>query len=131
MSEGADRVSLQGELQRRVMRVLWDSGEARVEDVRAALGGPSAYTTIQTVLNRLAGRGLVERVRSGPAYLYRAAVSEADFLSTAFSQVLDDASEPARRLALSRLVEKLDREELDEARRLADEARRRREGPLG
>lgn len=53
-------VQLQGELQLEVMRVLWRLGRpGSVEDVRSSLPQRQrgAYTTVQTVLNRLAEEG--------------------------------------------------------------------------
>ena len=46
----------------RVMKALWDVGPASVADVRAELsrrGHEVAYTTVMTLLGRLAGKGAV------------------------------------------------------------------------
>ena len=40
----------------------------------------SAYNTVQTGLERLSDRGLLRRERSGNAFVYRPAVSEAEYL---------------------------------------------------
>lgn len=49
------------------MGALWRIGEGRVGEVRGALPERyrSAYTTVQTVLNRLSERGLLSRERAG------------------------------------------------------------------
>ncbi len=39
-----------------------------------------AYTTAQTVLNRLVDRGLVSRRREGRAFRYSATITEADYV---------------------------------------------------
>ena len=54
------------------LRALWTLGEGCVEDVRQALGDarPLAYTTIMTVLERLARRGAVSRHKAGRTYVY-------------------------------------------------------------
>lgn len=56
---------IQGELQAQVMAALWRLGSGTVDQVRDALPARyrSAYTTVQTVLNRLAERGLLDRER--------------------------------------------------------------------
>jgi predicted transcriptional regulator len=62
-----------GELERSVMDQLWSSPEAQsVRDVHLALtrNRDLAYTTVMTVLDRLAKKGLVRRERDGRAYLY-------------------------------------------------------------
>ncbi|HET9402418.1 MAG TPA: BlaI/MecI/CopY family transcriptional regulator [Candidatus Acidoferrales bacterium] len=56
------------------MNALWPLGEATVREVQAAISGyrPRAYTTIMTILDRLARKGVVARRKIGRAYLYRA-----------------------------------------------------------
>ena len=52
---GRDAPEFRGDLQAEVMSAVWRLGEAKVEDIRALQPARrrSAYTTIQTVLNRL------------------------------------------------------------------------------
>jgi predicted transcriptional regulator len=118
-----------GALQQEVMRALWRLGEGTVEDVRSALPKKrrGAYTTVQTVLNRLSERGLLRRQRSGAAFMYVPRMTEAQYLERSLSETLADASEDARQAALAGLVGDLDDAELKRIRaRAADVARRRR-----
>lgn len=109
------------------MRVMWRLGGGSVDDVRGALRKPGAYTTVQTVLNRLAARGLLKRERIGNAIRYRPRLSEADYLARSLNRTLAGASsEEARRTALAALVGDLKPSELSAIRRLAGKARRRR-----
>ena len=64
------------------MNVLWPLGEATVRDVQQALRPtrPRAYTTIMTILDRLAQKGVVQRQKAGRAWLYRANLSAASAL---------------------------------------------------
>jgi len=114
---------LQGELQMQVMAALWRIEGGSVEDVRAGL--PSryrgAYTTVQTVLNRLAERGLLARHKRGRVVIYTPTVSEADYLSGAIEQTLAGASREARQAALARLIGGADESEISDLRRLARE----------
>ncbi len=73
------------------MRALWPLGEATVREVREAMAGrrPRAYTTVMTILDRLAQKGIVSRRKAGRAYVYRPNVS----------------AEQARAFALGQLVE--------------------------
>src|SRR5205807_8633623 len=68
------------ELQLAILRVLWDRGEATVQDIWEALHADRglAQTTVATMLSRLERRGVVTR-RAPPQsrqYHYRAAVTE-------------------------------------------------------
>jgi len=73
------------------MNALWRLGEATVRDVHAALANtrPRAYTTIMTILDRLAHKRVVERKKAGRAWLYTPNLS----------------AEQARTHAVARLVE--------------------------
>ena len=73
------------------LNVLWPLGEATVRDVQQALQPtrPRAYTTIMTILDRLAQKGVVQRQKSGRAWLYRANLSAAEARSHAIAQVVD------------------------------------------
>jgi predicted transcriptional regulator len=119
---------IQGDLQEQIMRVMWRIGQGGVEDVRRGLPkrNRGAYTTIQTVLNRLSERGLLERDRVGNAISYSPLVSEADYLSQSLNRTLSGASQEARRTALASLVGDLDPAELGEIRDLARKINRKR-----
>jgi predicted transcriptional regulator len=93
-----------------------------------------AYNTVQTVLNRLAEQGLVSRQRTGVAIEYEPALSEAEYLAHAISQMLAAASMGARRTAMARLIGDLGESDLDNLRRVATQAggsRRRRWRSVG
>lgn len=122
---------LAGELQLQVMAAVWRVDGGTVEQVRREL--PSRYrgahNTIQTVLNRLAKRGLLSRHKAGTAIEYRPRVSEEDYLSGSIAHTLAGASTEARRAALARLIGQLDDDEVTDLRRRARQpgkTRRRR-----
>lgn len=112
---------IQGELQAQIMAALWRIGSGTVEQVRTALPPRyrGAYTTVQTVLNRLAERGLLQRAKQGNAIVYRPAFTEAEYVSRSIEHALSGASSEAREVALSRLVGAMERDELARLRRLA------------
>ena len=68
------------ELQLAILRVLWERGEATVQDIWEALHPERglAQTTVATMLSRLERRGVVTRRAQARQYHYQAAVSEAD-----------------------------------------------------
>jgi predicted transcriptional regulator len=72
------------------MNALWPSGEATVREIQQALRAtrPRAYTTIMTILDRLAQKGVVERRKAGRAWVYRANLSTDEARAQAVSQVV-------------------------------------------
>lgn len=130
MVRGADRSELdfRGDLQAEVMAAIWKLGQAKVDDVRAQLPPKrqSAYNTIQTVMNRLADRGLLTRERQGNAFIYRPRFAESEYLARSIEGRLAAASPDTRRAALVTLVEGLEGEELDDIARLAKKVKRGR-----
>jgi len=61
-----------GELQRAVMEVVWETGEASVHDVRAKLERRKklAYTTVLTVMQKLEKAGWLDHRTQGNRYIY-------------------------------------------------------------
>ena len=64
-----------GSLERAVMTVVWQRPQVTVREVHALLARPVAYTTVMTTLDRLYKKGLVQRTRTGRAFVYSAAHS--------------------------------------------------------
>ena len=119
-----DLTPIQGELQAQAMAALWRLGAGTVEQVRSALPPryQGAYTTVQTVLNRLADRKLLDRLREGRGIVYRPRVTEAEYFSSAMRHALSGASADARQAALAELLGSLSDAEASEVMRLADAA---------
>lgn len=117
-----------GELQAQVMSTLWSIETGTVDEVRSALPRRyrGAYTTVQTILNRLVDRGLLARERSGRRYVYTPRLSEAEYLSGAMNRALAGASKAARQAALAQFVGTMKDEERDELERLAASIPRRK-----
>lgn len=63
-------------LQLTLMQVLWERGEATVQDVQQSLDRPLAQSTVATLLSRLEKRGMVTHRVDGRHYVYRGEVSE-------------------------------------------------------
>jgi predicted transcriptional regulator len=73
------------------MNTLWPLGEATVRDIREHLAQrrPRAYTTIMTIMDRLACKGIVERSKRGRAYVYRARLSLKEARTQAVGQLVN------------------------------------------
>lgn len=72
------------------LNAIWPLGEASVRQVQEALASrrPRAYTTIMTILDRLAQKGIVTRRKAGRAYLYRASLMPSEARENAVEQVV-------------------------------------------
>ena len=108
-----------------VLKVLWDRPGATVREVNAALreqGRDQAYTTVQTLLQRLEAKGYVASDKSGPAHLYRAAVSRDDLLSRRLRELAEQLCDGTASHLLHALVEgnQLTSEEIRQLREMLD-----------
>ncbi|HET9127639.1 MAG TPA: BlaI/MecI/CopY family transcriptional regulator [Propionibacteriaceae bacterium] len=77
-------MAILGDLEHLIMAVLWQSSEPQsVREVHEKLRADRdlAYTTVMTVLDRLAKKELVSRELDGRAWRYRPAVSAAQLVS--------------------------------------------------
>ena len=71
-----------GPLEWRVLQALWDrAADACVRDLQAAFPD-IAYTTLMTTMDRLHRKGMLARTKQGRAFVYRPAVTRAQFEST-------------------------------------------------
>ena len=96
-----------GPLEAEVLDVLWRAADAMpVRDVLQALnarrGAALAYTTVMTVMSRLARKGILARSRSGRGYIYTPVA--ADTAEIAVRGVLDEFGDAA----LARFVERVE-----------------------
>lgn len=73
------------------MNALWPLHEATVREIQQALVPmrPRAYTTIMTVLDRLAQKGIVTRRKKGRAWVYRPNLSAEEARAHAVDQVVE------------------------------------------
>jgi predicted transcriptional regulator len=80
-----------GELERAVMAQLWASeAPLTVREVHDRLDRELAYTTVMTVLGRLATKGIVRQERDGKAYRYTAASTREQMTASLMLDALGD-----------------------------------------
>lgn len=82
------------------LQALWEIGNGSVRDIQEALSRrrPLAYTTVMTLLARLARRGSVDRRKVGRCFLYTPTVSAETLRDLALREVIRchfGGSEPA------------------------------------
>jgi predicted transcriptional regulator len=74
------------------MNTLWPMGQGTVREIRDSLAArrPRAYTTIMTIMDRLARKGVVERRKVGRAYMYTPNLSAEEAGTQALGQVIEN-----------------------------------------
>ena len=80
-----------------VMAVLWEHGSATVNEVRDALADDLAYTTVMTVLDRLAKKGVVRQERADRAYRYAPVQTREEMTAALMLEALGGAPDGAAR----------------------------------
>jgi predicted transcriptional regulator len=109
-----------GPLEAEVMRVMWASGghmsvRAVLDRLNDGRDPALAYTTVMTVMARLAEKDILSRERDGRGYVYEAVAADAaaiavrsvvrDFGEAAVAQFVDEArADPKLRRRLERLL---------------------------
>ena len=108
-----------------IMNALWELKNASVSEVRerlAASGVDAAYTTVQTMLNRLEAKGHVVRTLDGRAYRYRPHLRQPAAAGKAVRSLIQRFfSGSAEALAAHLVSGDLSEEELKRVRRLIDD----------
>ena len=120
-----------GALERQVLEALWKlDREASVRDLRGAIDGAFAYTTLMTTVDRLYKKGLVGRRSEGRAYVYKPLFTRAELRAEVAADVIDgllgEGSHAARPIlsAFIDRVEARDEALLDELQTLIEKKRR-------
>ena len=74
-----------------IMKVLWESGPASVQEVQQRMESgrrAAAYTTVQTMLNILVRKGKAKRTMVDRSYRYRAAISRSAALGGSLRDIV-------------------------------------------
>ncbi len=112
-----------------VLKILWDRGASTVRDVHDVFAGRKrrrAYTSVMSLMNVMADKGLLCRTRQGRAFVYEACIPRNTTLGEMVGDLWDRAFEGSAPLLVSRLLEQASPtgQELEEIRRVIDQYRR-------
>jgi predicted transcriptional regulator len=115
------------ELEREIMEELWARERATVREVHEALNERAAtaraYTTVMTVMGRLAAKGVVTREREGRQDVYTPALQRDAWMQARAAVDVDELVEDFGDVALAqfaRHIERLDPERRERLRRLVE-----------
>ncbi len=117
-----------GERELDLLQALWKLGPATVAEVHQELlkgGHDIAYTTAQTMLNRLEAKGRVARDASDRAHRYRPLLKEPAAVTVAIKRLADRFFSGSVEELATHLVEKnLTPKQLERIRAMMDEHRK-------
>jgi BlaI family transcriptional regulator, penicillinase repressor len=113
--------------EREVLKALWEHGPGTVRAVNEVLKGRGrhwAYTTVATLLQRLAAKRYVASDPSAVPHVYRAVVTREEFLERRLQDAADELCDGQAAPLILALVRgsRFTPEELERLRRLLDEA---------
>jgi predicted transcriptional regulator len=101
-----------GSREQEVMRLLWLTGDASVQQVADKLSSSLAYTTVMTILDRLFKKGLLRRKKKERAFVYAPAITasqlERDRAAYLINHFLSNSGAQPE-ILLSSLVDAVDR----------------------
>ena len=113
-----------GETEMEVLHHVWDLGEATVADVRERIleDRDVAYTTIMTVLKKLAEKGYLDYHKEGRSYVYQPAQEPNEVQHSLLRRLMDKVFEGSPSALVQTLVkrEDLSDDERAEIRALID-----------
>ena len=106
MATNSESGGLLGPLEAEVMGVLWSARQplsvrAVLEKLNHGRRPPLAYTTVMTVMSRLAEKDVLRRAKDGRGYVYEAAVSRDQHLAGIVRAALGAADDPESVLRLA------------------------------
>ncbi|MCW5880453.1 MAG: BlaI/MecI/CopY family transcriptional regulator [Anaerolineae bacterium] len=96
-----------GELEARIMSVMWNLHEATIQDVCDRLGDPN-YLTVTTVMNRLVFKKVLSRHREGKVYVYTPVQTRDQFLESVSQQVMQSLLKDFGSVAVTQFAEAVD-----------------------
>ncbi|CAN5238393.1 BlaI/MecI/CopY family transcriptional regulator [soil metagenome] len=114
-----------GELEARILEVVWARGTVTVREVTEALGPSSHHKTIMTIMNRMVEKGLLNRqaLGQGRTFTYNAASDRETFMSQVVSRVIAGLMTDFGQPTMAHFVEGIGSEQLAELEALIQRKR--------
>lgn len=115
-----------GPLEAQVMNVVWARGPMTVREVAGELEPitDSAYTTVMTLMSRLADKGLLSRKARGRAFVYTPRVTREQYDEALSRSRVRSLIQEFGDLAVVQLAEELQQVDPERARKLGQLLRR-------
>ena len=118
-----------------VLHVLWDRQQATIRQITDLIypgGTNSHYATVQKLLERLEGKGFVDRDRSGAVHVFTPRVDRDTLLGRRLQAVAESLCDGSFTPLLTHLVRsRLSEQERSQLRALIDELDKHKDRPAG
>jgi len=120
-----------GDLEAEIMDAVWLKETCTVRDIyeELRLKRKIAYTTVMTIMTRLAEKGLLLKEKHGPAFLYRPSLSKEEFGKTVTSEIISELVDGFGKGVFAQLIEEAGKaapETLDELERIIAERKKQK-----
>ena len=100
------KTDMLGSLEQQVMEVLWQAQKPlKPQEVLSQMKGDYAYTTIMTILKRLADKNVVSRKLSGKVYFYNPCTCKDKFIKKNLSGIIGGLVDSYGSLAIANFVD--------------------------
>ncbi len=118
-----------GPLQKVIMDVVWDLGEATGRQIQARIQKKKkkiAYTSVMTIMRRLEKAGWLKHRQEGQTYFYQPTSSQGQEKTRTVRKVIDLIYQGESRLLFEHLIEEddLSDEDLSALRKIIDDKRK-------
>ena len=108
-----------------VLQIIWEHGQCTVREVMNLLRPkrPRAYTSVMSLMNVMAEKGLLNQKPKGRAFVYSAKISRDKTQSSMVSDLLNRAFDGSASALVAHLLQQAEpnNEELDEIRKTVTE----------
>lgn len=110
-----------GSLENDVMEVIWlKNTEVSVRDVFETLSSTReiAYTTVMTIMGRLAEKGVLIKRKEGNAFLFSPVITREDFTTQMVDNVIDDLLSDYSEAAIASFISRVGAKDLETIEKL-------------
>ena len=111
-----------GDLEAEILEKVWEEEPVTVRKIYEDISANKkiAYTTVMTVMTRLAKKGLLKQQKEGNAYIYTSIWKKDELLSYVVGKVMDGLFEDFEDVAVSKFIEKYKDEDENKLKKLEE-----------
>jgi len=100
--------SLTGNLEQQVINVIWAANKPlKPSEVKILIEKDLSYSTIKTVLERLAEKGFLKRKKDGNVFIYSPKITKNEYASKNLKNVFENIISYYGHLAISQFVQSI------------------------